>query len=125
MSTAHVLVVEDNTEIRETLCELLRSEGFGVVGVEHGEAALRSMEERGPPCLILLDLMMPVMDGWAFLAAMKAHSGPLAAVPVAILSGVTDALDVPDGHVVLRKPVEVASLLGVVQGYCPDRGATG
>jgi hypothetical protein len=62
----HILVVEDDRDLRETLCDALRLEGYEVVCVEHGAAALRHLTTGAKPCVILLDLMMPVMDGWTF-----------------------------------------------------------
>ena len=81
-----VLVVEDDGGLRETLCQLLSEEGIAAVGVSDGSEALRHLAEGRLPALILLDLMMPVMDGWQL--RMKLRSEPRwAAIPVVIMSG--------------------------------------
>src|SRR5262249_1755713 len=61
-----VLVVDDDSDIRGALCELLEDEGYRVVAASNGEEALVYLNSRERPCVILLDLMMPVMDGWEF-----------------------------------------------------------
>ena len=80
-----ILVVEDDLAIRETLCELLQEEGYAVAGASNGAEALRLLSEEGEPSLIVLDLMMPVMDGWAFRSAQR-RDPRLARIPVLVLS---------------------------------------
>src|SRR4051812_39456009 len=82
-----ILIVEDDTELRETLGEILQEEGYHVAGVGNGREALDHLRQSDPPCLILLDLMMPVMSGWEFRDQQR-QDPDLAGVPVAILSGV-------------------------------------
>src|SRR5215510_8699670 len=65
-STQRVLVVDDDQDIRDALCELLRDEGYEAIAVANGEEALTYLKGGNLPCVILLDLMMPVMDGWEF-----------------------------------------------------------
>jgi CheY-like chemotaxis protein len=62
-----VLLVEDNPIVREGLAEVLRCEGYDVASAEHGQDALAYLDENRPPALILLDMLLPVMDGWRFL----------------------------------------------------------
>jgi CheY-like chemotaxis protein len=69
--TKFVLVVDDDESIRETLCELLEDEGHRAVGASNGQEALDFLRSDGRPCMILLDIMMPVMDGWAFLEELQ------------------------------------------------------
>ncbi len=115
-----VLLVEDDDDIRASIGDVLREEGFEVVGAADGNDALRYLRTAAePPKLILLDLMMPVMDGWAFRAAQLADER-LAKIPVVILSAVTDAqrhaaqLHVDD---ILVKPLEVPLLLDAVERH--------
>ena len=61
-----ILVVEDDPDIRESVVGILEAEGYAVRGAEHGAMALQCLRANSPPCLIVLDLMMPVMDGWTF-----------------------------------------------------------
>src|SRR5690242_8866746 len=84
--THDVLVVDDDYAIREMLTEVLEDAGYRVISVENGAAALAQLREMlTPPCLILLDLMMPVMTGWEFRIAQQADAR-LAAIPVIALS---------------------------------------
>jgi CheY-like chemotaxis protein len=114
-----LLLVEDDRELRESLAELLKDWGFDVQCVENGREALDYLEGFPPPCLVLLDLMMPVMNGWEFREA-QAKNEKLAGIPVVILTadGRADlkarALGVAD---YLRKPIDVDRLLGMIQRF--------
>jgi CheY-like chemotaxis protein len=96
-----ILVVEDNAEIRESMRDVLEIEGYKVVTADNGKAALEALEECGVPCLILLDLMMPVMSGGEFLGALR-RDAARAAIPVVIVSA---------------WPQEAAQLAALVQGF--------
>jgi CheY-like chemotaxis protein len=114
----HVLIVDDDPDFREPLAEILERKGFSSMAVGNGRDALdylRTQAEK--PQLILLNLTMPVMSGWDFLA--ERHVDPeLAAVPVLLVSGVDDlsqqALSLGVAGY-LAKPVEVRILLEVMQ----------
>jgi CheY-like chemotaxis protein len=115
-----VLLVEDDEDIRGSIGDVLREEGFEVVDATDGNDALRYLRSAAdPPKVILLDLMMPVMDGWAFRAAQLADER-LASIPVVILSAATDVgrhaaqLRV-DAYLV--KPLEVPALLDAVERH--------
>jgi CheY-like chemotaxis protein len=115
-----ILVVEDDRELRDSLCDALLLEGYQVVCVEDGQAALRHLRSSAPPCLILLDLMMPVMDGWAFREEML-QDPALADIPVVVMTaaGNTLAEKVPARRV-LHKPLHMDTVVEVVQRHCPD-----
>src|SRR4051812_14163920 len=66
-----LLVIEDDTDHREVVRDVLEEEGYQVDTAAHGRAGLARLSSGPPPDLILLDLMMPVMDGWEFMAALK------------------------------------------------------
>jgi DNA-binding response OmpR family regulator len=105
---ADLLIVEDDDDIRESLAELLREEGWTVDVTRNGREALDRIHAE-PPRMILLDLMMPVMSGWEMMRALAntAHS----TIPVLIVSATADA--VPPGVLgILRKPINVRRLLG-------------
>ena len=76
-----ILVVDDDPDIRDSLREVLEDEGYGTSCVANGREALDFLRSGKRPCVILLDLMMPVMDGWQFLEEQK-RDPALAAIPV-------------------------------------------
>ncbi|WP_242343820.1 response regulator [Anaeromyxobacter terrae] len=115
--TAKVLVVEDDPDLRESVVELLALEGFSTEQAENGCAALRLLRrEPAVPDLILLDLMMPVMNGWNFREAQLADPA-LAPIPVVVMSA-QDCGDV-EAHAKLQKPFEVADLLRAISQASP------
>lgn len=119
-----VMVVEDDYAIRETLTELLEEEGYRVTQASNGaEALARLRDVEGPPRLILLDLMMPVMDGWEFRHAI-AEDPRLASIPVVVISA-DHSLDrkVSSMRVQgwLSKPFELGQLLDAVGRFTEGR----
>lgn len=124
MMGRNILIVEDNAEIRDTLREVFELEGYGVELAENGAVGLRVAQQAQAPCLVLLDLMMPVMDGWQFLAAIRAPGSQVPAnIPVVVVSGVADHAAVSDlkarfGWEVIRKPPDIDCLLGLARRYC-------
>jgi len=123
-----ILLVEDDTAMRTGLAYLLHSEGYAVVSTCNGREALEVLAAADePPCLILLDLMMPVMDGWKFLAERRRAAGSISRPPVVLLSGldfISGATGVSD---FLRKPVDAAALLECVKRFVDPKipGPTG
>src|SRR5437588_809924 len=85
-----ILLVEDDTEIREEMAALLESEGYVVAQARNGQDALDQLKEMPAPCLILLDLMMPVMNGWDFRERQLADPS-LKEIPTIIVSGAAQA----------------------------------
>src|SRR5579872_6621682 len=85
-----ILIVDDHEDIRESLGEVLSEEGFRVALAANGREALKYLNDNDPPCLILLDLMMPVMNGYEFRSWQRENT-ELARIPVAVLSGREDA----------------------------------
>jgi CheY-like chemotaxis protein len=115
-----ILIVEDDFLIRETLIEFLEEEGYSVVGVANGQEALTYLRDSHQPHLILLDLMMPVMNGLQFLAEQQ-HDPALAGIPVVLLSADRSGQEkvlasVRVEH--LEKPVRLVNLLNMVERYC-------
>jgi len=115
------MVVEDDLAVRETLHDLLSGEGYQVVEASNGREALdrlRSGERH--PGVILLDLMMPVMDGWQFRRAMRADPR-LSDIPVVVMSASLSLERSTQGlaaAAVLPKPVGLELLLETVKGLC-------
>jgi CheY-like chemotaxis protein len=113
--TSTILVVEDDCDLRELLAEILARAGYSVVQAANGKEALECLCGVERPRLILLDLSMPVMNGWQFHEALKANER-LADIPVLVVSARRDgekALPVASERF-LRKPFELASLLDMV-----------
>jgi CheY-like chemotaxis protein len=105
-STGDILVVEDSAEDRRMLCRMLEGEGWSVVSAENGEQALAAVAD-SRPAVIMLDLMMPVMDGFQFLHKLRAHEEWLY-IPVVVLTAMElDGQELAElsGHVeaVIRK----------------------
>lgn len=119
-----ILIVEDDADIRDTLQHLLEASGYRAAPASNGQVALELLETIGRPCLILLDLMMPVMDGWAFLSALE-QDDALADVPIVIVSAYTDKVaSLERAQQILKKPVDIHALMEVVRQHCGP-GATG
>jgi CheY-like chemotaxis protein len=117
-----ILLVEDDEGIRTMLIECLTDEGYVVCGAEHGADALALLGgTTATPRLILLDLMMPVMNGWTFRARQRAIPD-WADIPVIVLTASPALLDMygpMDVAGLLAKPVDLDQLLAVVAPYCP------
>jgi CheY-like chemotaxis protein len=114
----HILVVEDDRGVRESLSDALTLEGYEVTCAENGAVALRHLSGGQRPCLILLDLMMPVMDGWTFRSAMLGDPA-LADIPVIVMTaaGAARASTVPS-QLVLHKPLHMDRVVEAVQEHC-------
>jgi signal transduction histidine kinase len=109
-----LLVVEDDADIREALDGLLSTEGFHVAGAGNGREALEWLRASPKPDVIVLDLMMPVMDGWQFRVAQK-HDPALATIPVVALSAdATAKAAAIDADAYLKKPVDYETLVDTI-----------
>jgi CheY-like chemotaxis protein len=109
-----VLIIEDEHATRDALIELLGKHGREIVTAGNGEEALERLSNVRRPCLIVLDLMMPCIDGWEFLRR-QSKDPSIAHIPTIVLSGST----LPAGakHQ-LAKPVDVDRLVALVNQYC-------
>jgi CheY-like chemotaxis protein len=122
VSRFDILVVDDDRDLRSILVEVLKDGGYTAVGASGGREALEILG-RGPlPALILLDLMMPEMDGYEFRRVQRTHP-PIAAVPVVILSAHANVQQAArelhaDGY--LSKPLGVDALLAAVGRFVPS-----
>jgi CheY-like chemotaxis protein len=113
-----ILVVEDSDDIRELVCTTLRRAGYTVQEAENGATALALIEAMPePPCLVLLDLMMPVMSGAQLLTKLQ-ESGRLATLPVIVTSAVADCQRPAGARAYVRKPVSDTLLLQLVREFC-------
>jgi len=115
-----VLVVEDDVDIRATICEALEDNGYKAVPAANGLEALAYLRSDGEkPCLILLDLMMPVMDGQTFRAEQRADAA-LANIPVVVISAYRDVERYATELAAecLPKPVRLETLLETARRHC-------
>jgi CheY-like chemotaxis protein len=115
-----VLVVEDDADIRDAMVGILEAKGYTVSAASHGAEALAQLQAGSAPCIILLDMMMPVMDGWTFCQETEKDPS-LAAIPIVVMSAV--ARQDPRNAGVravehLSKPINVGKLLSAVERYC-------
>jgi CheY-like chemotaxis protein len=108
-----ILIVEDDPDIREVTADVLREAGATVVKAADGADALTKLDKLGAPALILLDLVMPRMDGFEFLKRLQAH--PHAAdFPVVVMTARSDPVAAPGVLGVLRKPFDVDRLVALL-----------
>ena len=115
---ATVLLVEDNDDVREMMSVALQLAGITVLAAGNGREALDQLEAAEAPCLILLDLMMPVMDGWELREALSANPH-YSEIPVVVVSAMTEDTAARLGAIAyLPKPVDIDRMLDVVCEYC-------
>jgi len=111
-----ILVVEDDPDALEALEDLLESHGYAVTGARHGAEALRLLGRPPLPRLIVLDLLMPTMDGWEFRYRQK-NDPRIAHIPVVVVSASSASKPI-DADSILRKPVDIDRLLETVARHC-------
>ena len=127
MTPGLVLVVEDHADTRHMIEEYLRFEGIPSVGAENGMQGLTALREHHP-CVVLLDLSMPVMDGFRFREEqLRMPDGHLAGIPIVVLSAYADCqrhaqrMGAAD---VIPKPIDLDRLLAVVRRYQEGHAAS-
>jgi len=119
---ALILVVDDQTDLRQLTADLLSCNGYDVVQAGHGREAIAKLSEHSPD-LVVLDLNMPIMDGWQFRAEqLRLPDGRLTAIPVLLLTGE----DRPDDQIrtlkavgFIKKPFDADELLAAIQTALP------
>lgn len=118
---APVLVVEDEQVIRETLTLALEIEGYQVVAAANGREGLARLAAIPKPCLILLDLMMPVMNGWEFMEEIK-KTPAFAHIPIVVVTAFSEKARTIKEHTVLPKPVDLTVLYKTIEKWCGKAG---
>ena len=112
-----ILIVEDDADLRDMIAQLLTLEGYRIATVGNGREALDYLSSSGKPALILLDLMMPVMDGWEFRREQQ-RDPALAEVPVVVLSAVDQGrAAAANAQAFVKKPIDFDHLLSLVGHY--------
>jgi len=111
-----VLVVDDDSDLVRLVSRYLTLEGFAAATAANGREALAYLQGGGPASAILLDLRMPIMDGWTFRRAQRADPA-IASIPVIVLSGVAEVEGLQELEVAatFSKPVSFPELIGVVR----------
>lgn len=113
---ARILVVEDDADAREAMISLLQMKGYRAFPAGNGKEALDYLKRAPVPDLIILDLWMPVMDGWQFRTE-QVKDPRLKEIPVVVVTALSDQADV-DADEVIIKPVDVDQLLTAVGHFC-------
>lgn len=96
---------------------MLETEGYRVSEAENGKIGLDVLKTIQRPCLILLDLMMPVMDGWKFAEAIE-HDVEFGQIPIVVVTAFADKADTLKVRSVLKKPIDIEVLLKTVNKFC-------
>jgi CheY-like chemotaxis protein len=115
-----ILVVDDDADIRDAMCLVLEYSGYRAVAASNGEEALRLLRADGSVDLILLDMMMPVMDGWGFRRSQP--DGPaFVTIPVIVLTGdgrASSKAAAIGAAGYLKKPLDLDDLLALIARHC-------
>jgi CheY-like chemotaxis protein len=118
----YVLIVEDDPDMRESMESVLTYAGHAITAVADGLEALTWLTTNtAPPCVMVLDLMMPGMNGFELRARMRADP-VLASIPVLVLTGAGTLVDRKGAELqaeILRKPIDLRDLLKAIHRHCP------
>jgi CheY-like chemotaxis protein len=116
----NILIVEDDKGIRELLQIALEVEGYKVFTASNGKEGIEELLRMPRPCLILLDLMMPVMDGWGFVDALESDLW-FATIPVIVVTAFRDKSKTIKAKEIIEKPLDLNALCKTIRHYCdPD-----
>jgi two-component system phosphate regulon sensor histidine kinase PhoR len=115
-TAGHLLVVDDDAEVRDSLVFLLEAEGYRCAAASDGDGALQALATERP-CAVLLDLMMPRMSGWDVLEHMRSDHR-YTAIPVCVISASVERTTLLPGVTVMQKPIGVDKLLAFVREHC-------
>jgi CheY-like chemotaxis protein len=116
MRESKILVVEDDDDIRDSLKELLEEEGYRVDTAPNGEQALAKLRDQELPQLILLDLMMPVMDGWQFQKELR-RIPSYASLPIIVISASKFSREPLNAAAFIPKPLDAGVLLETIESF--------
>ena len=118
----YILIIEDEKSIQEALKVALEMEGYIVFTADNGQEGLDKLPTIPTPCLILLDLMMPVMNGWEF-AEIVSKDITLATIPVVLVTAYGDRAREVTSKAIIKKPIDLDLLLKTVQKWCEGKDA--
>ena len=116
-----IMVIEDDDDIRELMKAMLEAEGYYSITASNGEEGLELLSQsETKPCMILLDMMMPIMDGWTFAEVAKKNV-QYRNIPLLAVTAFSDQMSLRENFQgVLKKPVRFDILLDIVRHYCPN-----
>ncbi len=117
-----VLIAEDDRESREAIAELLELEGYRVIRTANGQEALDSLRADSRPDLIIMDVIMPRVNGFRF-RRLQRRDPALASIPVIITTAIGRAAGV-EANLILQKPIDVQALLRAVAEFCSSASAS-
>lgn len=119
----NILVVEDNIDIQENLKTTLENEGFSVFTADNGREAIDQLGKIPTPCVILLDLMMPVMNGWEFIEEINKDI-MLSSIPIVVVTAIGDEKKSPKSAEYIPKPINFNALMSAICKHCEPDGST-
>ena len=115
-----VLIVDDDDDFRLALASALGRAGFSIAHATDGLVAMRVLKEGSSiPCAMLIDLMMPNMDGWELIDTLRSDPA-LARIPSAVVSAARDTRRLPESVVTFSKPCDLGDVLRFLRTACPD-----
>lgn len=118
MDCKNVLIIEDDPAVRQTMKDVLEIQGYDVFTAADGKTGLETLRKIAPvPCVILLDLMMPVMNGWGFLDNLRIDP-VLRTIPVVICSAYEESAKAVSPAAFVPKPLQLDALVGAVKTFC-------
>jgi CheY-like chemotaxis protein len=112
-----ILVIEDNKEIQDSLKMALEIEGYNVSIANNGKEGMEQLGKIPTPCMILLDLMMPVMNGWEFVEIISKDI-MFSSIPIVVVSAFGDKQVTPKTNGYIQKPIDLDSLLNTICKHC-------
>ena len=116
-TSRNILLIEDDVDIRDIIKDALEWEGYHVYTASNGKEGMEMLAEMPAPCLILLDLMMPVMNGWEFADAIETNRS-YAQIPIVTISAFSDPEKRIRANGSIKKPVDLDLLFALVRQYC-------
>ena len=110
MKNQVILIIDDDETVRTALIEVLEKEHYTVFTASNGQEGIEVLEKIPKPCLILLDLMMPIMDGWEFLD-FREHDRLISKIPVVVISAFSEQAKKLKVEAFIKKPIDLNILL--------------
>lgn len=112
-----ILIIEDNKELQSSLKTILESEGYKIVTADNGKEGIELLRKIPTPCMILLDLMMPIMNGWEFVDIVSKDI-ILSNIPITVISAFGDTKGTPKTNDYIPKPIDLDALFRTVRKHC-------